>query len=154
MRQLCQQQLLAALEVPGIFCERDQRAECSIGGHRENAAIGTLVFLESGFERVHRLVRAAVAVEPLGESLGDVQPVERALRGIAVQHREFAELLGRKRRLGKAEAVEEVRHEPRLPGSPFALEGPHQRGECFLGMRAGLILQVADPALDHQFQKV
>ena len=53
-----------------------------------------------------------------------------------------------------AEIGEEVGHEARFAGKPFALERALQRGQRRLGMWARLVLQLRRPPFDQAFEQI
>ncbi len=141
--------------MPRALDEGKQRRQRVVRGGRQNAVVGVLELLQRRLQQVGRVRAARVGVERFGVAVADVQPVERAGRGAAVQHLQLAQLLLRQRRLvDSAERREEVRHQPRFAARPLALERAFERRERLVRVRPGLVLKVGGAALDHQFQQV
>ncbi len=155
MTELFEQGFLAALVVASAFEEGDEPLERLVGGHRQNAAVGLLKLGQRRLQQRKGRIGAAISSQGVGMAEGDVQSIEGTPLLLAVHRFQLAKLfLGQRSLRNRTETSEEIGHETRFAGRPFLLEGPLERGQRRLDVRAGLVFQLRRPSPDQTFEQI
>ena len=91
----------------------------------------------------------------IGQTQGNMQPIERAGRRLLMQSLQLADLFFGHFGVGnRPQRGEEIGHESWLAGRPLPLERPLHGLKRLVGMWAGLVFQFRRAALDHKFQHI